>query len=134
MLDIPSGYVPISPSILLQYEESFLRAAPTPFDASSIPYDVVPPLPSLSAPEAAGEMIEEAGSRALWRGELLRPRTLADCRLGVQEMLEGQLQVPVGAVRMPSLRAPDCRADRRGCCFSLFHQQARRPGRSTRRS
>lgn len=70
ILSTAVGLVPIPPSMKLSYDESFLRVAPTPFEAASLPYDIVPPLPS-SAPETAG--IEEAGSRSLWRGESATP-------------------------------------------------------------
>ncbi|BEI90583.1 uncharacterized protein CcaverHIS019_0306530 [Cutaneotrichosporon cavernicola] len=65
MLMTAVGIVPIAPCMRLSYDESFLRVIPTPFDASSLPYSIVPPLPS-SAPGV--EVLEEAGSRSLWRG------------------------------------------------------------------
>ncbi|BEJ13652.1 hypothetical protein CspHIS471_0308260 [Cutaneotrichosporon sp. HIS471] len=66
MLKTAVGIVPIAPSMRLSYDESFLQVMPTPFDASSLPYSIVPPPPS-STPGGA-EVIEEAGSRSLWRG------------------------------------------------------------------
>jgi hypothetical protein len=60
MLSTAVGLIPISPSMKLSYDEAFLRVAPTPYDATSLPYSIVPPLPTGG--------IGDAGSRALWRG------------------------------------------------------------------
>lgn len=89
MLHTHIGLLPISPSMSLHYDKWFLKPVPTPYEASSLPYDVVPPQPT-AAPEA-GSVPEEAGSRALWRGKS-RPAHLsriftvyeADGRLGVR--------------------------------------------------
>ncbi|CAK9783378.1 unnamed protein product [Cutaneotrichosporon oleaginosum] len=65
LLSTTVGLIPISPSMKLRYDETFLRVIPTPYDAASLPYNIVPPPPS-SSPQAEGT--GEAGSRSLWRG------------------------------------------------------------------
>lgn len=60
LLETATGLWPIPPGMKLRYRTDFLRNVPTPSEAESVPYSVVPDPPLTSD--------QEAGTRSLWRG------------------------------------------------------------------